>query len=159
MLAKVKRMVNVITRECGLIGLNGIDFFVTDEGDVLFLEVNPRYSSSMELYRKAYGLDIFRLHVEAFENKLPNGHLLFERNSGYSGPCWGKTIVYAPWDIVAEDTSKWFDRGIRDIPHAGEEIPAKTPLCTVFAKAESRDRCLAALKEEQAWVLSNVRRA
>jgi len=64
-------MVSIITKECGLVGVNGIDFLLTDECDVLFLEVNPRYSSSMELYRKVYGLDIFRLHVEAFEGRLP----------------------------------------------------------------------------------------
>ncbi len=157
-LAKVRRMVNVITAKCGLIGVNGIDFLVTDEGNVLFLEVNPRYSSSMELYRKAYGLDIFGLHVEAFQNRLPNRHSLFEENPGYSGSCWGKTIVYAPWDLVTVDTNAWFDRGIRDIPQPGEEIPAETPLCTVFAKAKSRDGCLAALEKQQAWVLANVRR-
>lgn len=157
-LAKVRRMVAVITKQCGLVGVNGIDFLLTDEGDVLFLEVNPRYSSSMELYRKVYGLDIFRLHVEAFQGKLPNRHTLNEENLNYTGPYWGKAIVYAPWDLVVEDTKTWFDRGIRDIPYPGEKIPAAAPLCTVFAKAESRNECLDALYEKQDWVLGNVSR-
>ena len=38
-LGKVRKMVSVITRECTLVGLNGIDFLLTDEPDVLFLEV------------------------------------------------------------------------------------------------------------------------
>lgn len=157
-LFKVRRMVTAITRECGLIGINGIDFLLTDEGDVLFLEVNPRYSSSMELYRKAYGLDIFRLHVEAFQGRLPHRHLLHDENPSYKGQYWGKAIVYAPWDLMTTDTRTWFSRGIRDIPYPGEEIPAKAPLCTVFAEAESRNRCLDTLYEKQDWVLGNVSR-
>ena len=155
-LQKVRKMVSIITKECGLVGVNGIDFLLTDECDVLFLEVNPRYSSSMELYRKVYGLDIFRLHVEAFEGRLPERHLLHEENLSYSGPYWGKAIVCAPWDLVAKDTRTWFSKGIRDIPYPNDEIPARAPICTVFAEAESGSRCLDALKEKQDWVLRNV---
>ena len=158
MLLKARKMVTMLTRQCGLMGVNGIDFLLTDEGDVLFLEVNPRYSASMELYLKAYGLDVFRLHVEAFQGKLPNRHSLPEENPGYKGPCWGKAIVYAPWDLLTEDTKTWFARGIRDIPYPNEEIPAGAPLCTVFAEAESRNGCLDALEEKRGWVLKNVSR-
>lgn len=155
-LQKVRKMVSIITKECGLVGVNGIDFLLTDELDVLFLEVNPRYSSSMELYRKVYGLDIFRLHVESFEGRLPERHLLREENPSYSGPYWGKAIVYAPWDLVTKDTRTWFTKGIRDIPYPNEEIPAGAPICTVFAEGESGSRCLDALEEKQDWVLRHV---
>ena len=157
-LGKVRKMVSVITRECTLVGLNGIDFLLTDEPDVLFLEVNPRYSSSMELYRKVYGLDIFSLHVESFEGRLPEQHLLREENPSYSGPYWGKAIVYAPWDLLTKDTGVWFSKGIRDIPHPNEMIPAGAPICTVFAEGDSRSRCLEALKEKKDWVLRHVSR-
>ena len=50
--------------EFGLKGLNGIDFLLTADDEPMFLEVNPRYSASMELFAAAMA-DLFSLHVKA----------------------------------------------------------------------------------------------
>jgi predicted ATP-grasp superfamily ATP-dependent carboligase len=155
LLKKIKEMVILLTRECGLRGLNGIDFLVTPKDDLLFLEVNPRYCASMELLREAYGLDLFALHVLACRGRLPEQHTLLEEGGGQDR-YWAKAILYAPWDLRAGDTRGWFAAGVRDIPHPGERILAGNPLCTLLVRANSRVESLLALKEKQAWILGQV---
>lgn len=150
---KVAHMVHVVVRACGLRGLNGIDFLVTAAGDPMFLEVNPRYCASMELYRQARGLDLFGLHLEACNGRLPPEALFAADEAGHGGHYFGKAIVYAPCDLTVANASAWYGLGIRDVPHAGEAIPAGAPVCTVLACGRSRDECLMALQEKQAWVI------
>ena len=57
-------MVSALTREYGLVGLNGLDF-VLSEGQAWPVEVNPRYSASMELVETATGLSMFDWHVRS----------------------------------------------------------------------------------------------
>jgi predicted ATP-grasp superfamily ATP-dependent carboligase len=54
LMAKMEKLANTLTRTFGLVGLNGIDFILHD-GEPYILEVNPRYSASMELYEDALG--------------------------------------------------------------------------------------------------------
>jgi predicted ATP-grasp superfamily ATP-dependent carboligase len=73
-------------------------------------------------------------------------------------PVLGKAIVFARQDVVIGDTSAWLPAvpalpgppGVlapRDIPRAGERIPAGQPVCTVFASGDGVAECHAALVE------------
>ncbi len=64
-------MANQLTQEFGLRGVNGIDLVIPDDLGVHLIEVNPRYTASMELVERAYGLNIFALHLEALAGRLP----------------------------------------------------------------------------------------
>jgi predicted ATP-grasp superfamily ATP-dependent carboligase len=149
----LNKIVLEVTAQFALKGLNGIDFLLPDQGEPLVLEVNPRYSASMELFAKAYGYDLFAFHVGACQGESPP---LFPPPLLEGGRYFGKAIVYAPTDLIVGNTASWFQLGIRDIPHPGEEIPVGSPVCTVLAQGVSRDRCLEALRERQRWVLSQV---
>jgi predicted ATP-grasp superfamily ATP-dependent carboligase len=144
-LRSVERTVERLTRRFGLRGVNGIDFVIADGLDgpngrpqPSLVEVNPRYTASMELVERAYGVSVFDLHVRSFGGELPP--FLLEERLDHSG-FHGKGIVYAERDVVMPGTDGWRSEGRRDIPFSGEEIEAGHPICTVLAEGESRAGC------------------
>lgn len=170
LLAQVRQIATGLTREFGLVGVNGLDFVLND-GQVVPLEVNPRYSASMELIEWAYGLSIFDLHVRAImQGDLPEFDLATAaltpaplsqtglgllkpgfsrptggRGAGGGGRFYGKAILYAERDGRAPDTEDWPERGIRDVPFPGESLTQGKPVCTVLASEPTRDACFASL--------------
>lgn len=142
-LSQVKRMAKLLTREFGLVGVNGIDFVLSGD-QVCPTEVNPRYSASMELIERAYGLPMFDLHLRAaLEGELPELDLAARL---MDGPFFGKAILYAERDATAPDTRKWLaEDGVRDVPHPGEHLTRGGPICTVLADGPTRNACLGRL--------------
>jgi predicted ATP-grasp superfamily ATP-dependent carboligase len=138
----ISKMAAILTKEYQLKGLNGIDFLLLPSGKILFLELNPRYCASMELYWYACGIDIFRLHLESCLGVLPPVDFWPEQSDWQDSKFWGKAIVYARRDVQVIDNSQWFKLGVRDIPHKGELIAKGAPICTIFACAHSRTACL-----------------
>src|SRR5215471_6853998 len=60
-----------VAREFDLVGLNAIDFIARD-GVVHPIEVNPRWSASMELVERAFGVGTFAAHAQAcVDGSLP----------------------------------------------------------------------------------------
>ena len=132
-----------MSRDFGLRGLNGIDF-VIERGVPYAIEVNPRWSSSMELAERAYGLSLFGAHAAACaEGRLPDFDL---KRAQTGAKTIGKAIVFARRKVRVGDTAAWLDdASIRDVPHPGEHIPAGAPVCTVFASSDDMTSCHAAL--------------
>jgi predicted ATP-grasp superfamily ATP-dependent carboligase len=133
--------------EFGLVGVNGIDF-IARNGRAYAVEVNPRWSASMELVELAYGLSVFGAHAAACaRGELPDFTLATARQSG---PAVGKAVVFARRDVVVGDTRAWLPAPsavaqTRDVPHAGERILAGRPVCTAIATGRDRVACHAAL--------------
>ena len=125
-----------VTRAFGLRGLNGIDFIASD-GVPFPIEVNPRYSASMELVERAAGLSLFRTHVDACAGRLGAA-------PAAGRDVLGKAIVFARHELVVGDPARW-KVDLADIPHPGERISAGRPICTVFARARTGDACRVAL--------------
>lgn len=139
-LEQVQKMVDRITSHFQLRGVNGLDFILRDE--IYALEVNPRYSASMELIEMAYGINIFDLHVRACQGELPSFSL--EERFGDS-LFFGKAILFAEKDIMVGDTRGWVARGIKDVPFPGDKIKRGQPICTLLAAARDREECLSKL--------------
>jgi uncharacterized protein len=151
-LERVRALAGFLTREYGLMGVNGIDFILND-GRVCLTEVNPRYSASMELIEQAYDLPVFHLHMRAALNRRLSDFSMetaCERSGFY-----GKAILFAERDVIAPDMQGWIDKTLRDIPASGEILHRGSPVCTIFARGQSYDETLddlirraANLKEE-----------
>jgi predicted ATP-grasp superfamily ATP-dependent carboligase len=138
-LVQVQRIATLLTREFGLVGVNGMDFIIND-GQVCLLEVNPRYSSSMELIERAHHLPIFDLHMRAIsKGELPDFDIA--KKTVNPERFYGKAILYADKDGQAPKTETWIERDIRDIPHPGEKLSRSKPICTVLADGMTRDVC------------------
>jgi predicted ATP-grasp superfamily ATP-dependent carboligase len=137
-----------LTEEFGLVGLNGIDFVVR-RGVPYPIEVNPRYTASMELVERAYGLSMFEIHVRACRGALPHFDLPAARAAATGAI--GKAIVYARRDTKIPDSRRWLaDSDVRDVPHPGERIARGRPVCTVFARARDGATSLDALEARAA---------
>jgi predicted ATP-grasp superfamily ATP-dependent carboligase len=129
--------------EFGLGGVNGIDF-VASGGELFPIEMNPRWSSSMELVEQLFGVSVFGAHAAAFEaGMLPRFDLMAAMRQVNAV---GKAIVFARGNLVLGDTRRWLgDPAVRDVPHPQERIRAGQPICTVFATARDGQRCYDAL--------------
>jgi predicted ATP-grasp superfamily ATP-dependent carboligase len=127
----------------GLVGVNGIDF-IAGGGTPYPIEVNPRWSASMELVEQCFGVSVFGSHAEACERgALPSFEMATARR--YRGAT-GKAIVFARQPLIAGDTRRWLgDATVRDVPRAGERIEAGQPVCTVFGSAADATGCYQAL--------------
>ncbi len=140
---RIVTMASSLTRRFGLVGVNGMDIVVGRDADGVaqpfLIEVNPRYSGSMELAERALGVNVFTLHMEGLAGRLPRGF------DTVSNDWTGKGIVYARCSVVAPDTEDWLRRGVRDVPAPRQRIAAGHPICTVFARGRDRGACLTEL--------------
>jgi predicted ATP-grasp superfamily ATP-dependent carboligase len=147
--ANACKAVEALAEDFGLVGVNGVDF-VARGGIPYVIEVNPRWSASMELVERAYGLSVFQIHAEACrERRLPDFDLARARESGQAV---GKAIVFARQGVTIGDSRAWLGSqapggglSIRDIPRCGELIAARRPVCTVFGAGLDGRLCFEAL--------------
>jgi predicted ATP-grasp superfamily ATP-dependent carboligase len=140
-------------------GLFGVDFILRD-GVPWPVEVNPRYTASVEILEYARGLPALALHASAFDSDA--SPLFVPPITGAEG-VMGKAILFAcapltfpeqgPWMPVlrqlagaASATRSWEPPAFADIPHAGQQIEAGRPILTFFARAASEAGCIEALR-------------
>ena len=136
LLGRATVLARAVTATFGLRGLNGIDFIARD-GVPFPIEVNPRYSASMELVERGAGVSLFRVHAEACDGRLGDAPAAGREVTG-------KAIVFARHDVVVDDPGRW-GVDLADIPHPGERIAAGRPICTVFGRGRDGEACTAAL--------------
>jgi predicted ATP-grasp superfamily ATP-dependent carboligase len=132
-------LASCVAAEFGLVGLNGIDFIARD-GTPYPLEVNPRWSSSIEVAERAFDATFFAAHVEACTTGILPA---FDCRAALARVgAVGKAIVYAREDLHVGSTSEWLrDPHVRDIPWTGEKVHCRQPICSVFATAEDGAGC------------------
>jgi predicted ATP-grasp superfamily ATP-dependent carboligase len=142
-------LATVLAEEFNLVGVNGIDFVARD-GSPFVVEVNPRWSASMELIEHAYGLSVFQAHAAACtSDTLPQFDLKRARSRGGA---LGKAVVFARQDVTLGDTHEWLvgraagqQTTVSDVPQSGQRIAAGRPVCTVFARGVDAAACHAEL--------------
>ena len=126
--AQVQQMVQKLTQALGLRGINSLDVIVQDE-QVYCLELNPRLSASIDLYRTEYPLMQWHLAglIDGYLDKLP-------QQIKQAKTARARQIIYADIDmhILAGEWPEW----VTDIPCEGTVIHTNQPLCTVHAHGE-----------------------
>jgi uncharacterized protein len=142
------------TRELSLVGVNCIDI-IAHGATAMPIEINPRWSASMELVERAYGLSMFALHAAAcIAGALPSFDL---ERAHTTTPALGKAILFARHDVTCGDTRAWLaDSTVRDVPHPGDHIPSGRPVCTVFASGHDEPSCYAALARRAAQIYDQL---
>jgi len=149
--AAIERAADVLTGRFGLRGLNGLDYIRTPGGPAL-LEVNPRFTASMEILEEIACVSFFDLHLQALAGSLPA--------CPQAGAAWmGKEILYADAAVEAPAPDALEALGVRDRPHRGERFEAGQPLCTLIVTGSSRAACRSALQARGREVRSLFRRS
>ena len=140
--------------EFGLVGINGIDFIARDSLPIP-LEINPRWSASVELVERAFHGQLFGAHVEACTSATLPEHRVVKAPAD---TVIGKAVVFARADAIVSDTRLWLrDPDVRDIPRPRAHIREGRPICTVFARAATMERCYEALVERAAGIYASLK--
>ncbi|MCH7694808.1 MAG: ATP-grasp domain-containing protein [Proteobacteria bacterium] len=137
---------NALVKEFGLRGLFGVDAIM--QQDVIFpVEVNPRYTASVEVIELATGLPVIAMHCQACAGLLP----VIEDKPVQK--LIGKAYLFAPHDLQITDipASLNADVGdglpcIADIPETGAIIYQGKPVMTLLVEAADEEKCRVMLK-------------
>lgn len=147
MYAKIEQVGQTLAGHCGLRGLFGIDGVVRD-GEFWPVEVNPRYTASMELLEHVLGVSLLARHRQVFDSEAPRIEPVATGHGFH-----GKAILFArrsitfrsggPWCPIP-DVSTNIEQVSRfaDIPAAGTVVPERRPIMTLFESGESVSECL-----------------
>jgi predicted ATP-grasp superfamily ATP-dependent carboligase len=147
----VTAVARAVAGEFGLVGVNGVDF-IAHHGCPYTIEVNPRWTASMELVERACGISVFGAHAAACVSGV-----LPEVDLPGSSRAVGKAVVFARQDVIIGDTAAWLDDpDIRDVPRTGERIRAGRPVCTVFATGLDDAACYTSLVRLAARVYADL---
>ena len=117
-------------------GLNSLDFIQTPDQPFFVLEINPRPSASMQLYRA----DLLNHHIKSCRGDLsplpPQEHY-----TAYQ-------IVYAPYDITIPEAFNWPEDCV-DLANVGVTCRKGQPICSIIAHHEQAHLLKDALKIKQ----------
>lgn len=159
-LRDMQRLGNCLAQEFDLRGLFGVDLVVSPH-QWYVLEVNPRYSASMELWELAGGSSLVRGHFEACRQQMAT---LTEPL--WDGQIHGKRIVYAsrdgqvalPTDAPAILSTRDGQGQIllADRPFGRVSVRRGQPILTVLTQGNSIPQVRQRLGEGEQYVLENV---
>jgi predicted ATP-grasp superfamily ATP-dependent carboligase len=157
------RLGNILVRRFALRGLVGVDLVIDDDA-AWIVEVNPRYTASVEVLERAIGGSLIAEHVAACQQPGWQGceaASLAGANDESSRHTFGKAIVFATRDVtitpnfqrwtIEQSSLQWHACRAADVPAAGEVIQEGHPVLTVFAEGSSL-ACQEALRAQVATV-------
>jgi uncharacterized protein len=172
---KLQRFATIAGRESGLLGLWQADFLL-HEGELTLLEINPRWSASMDLLDNVLDMRLVEKHDASVRGTISS--IAMEKIA--SRACeealfstkhlLGKLIVYAdhPCLVSSSQSEFWWSKRwtmdmshefncsrFADIPTAGTRIPAGGPILTVVASGSEMESILIALESAEAGVQSS----
>lgn len=148
---RIERLGSALERFGLLRGLFGVDCIIRASAPWP-VEVNPRYTASVEVLEYGAGVPAMALHRAAFDADAP-APCAKPRAAGMVG----KAILFAREALTFPGDGPWMTTlrepgpidempAFADIPHAGESIGGRRPILTFFARAATEDACLAELK-------------
>jgi len=154
---QLRSLGHMLAERFGLAGLFNVDF-VCAEGRIWPIEVNPRYSASLEVIERFCDVSSIAVHAAACQHgALPT--------AVSARPGWfaGKAVVYAPRDGAVPAAldrliSEWNQPnqlpGIADVPQVGQPFHHGQPVVTVLADGDS----LATIEETLRYRVATVQR-
>lgn len=151
--SQIERTGQVLATAFGLVGLFGIDL-VVQAGRAWPIEVNPRYTASVEVLERVTGRSLIDEHRRVFEDGVasPPVRVRTERP-----PAFGKVVVMAPRDIQAPALDGWKAVGedghwprIADVPRPGTLLKTGEPVFTLLQAGASPESCRARLERRLA---------
>ncbi len=146
--AEFARIGEVLAERFGLVGLFGADAILNPKG-LWTVEVNPRYTASMELLDWGHGISLVDLHVAACQTGSHPTSLPPRRRGTL-----GKAIVFATADtVVGEGFKRLIEKrlahdwpALADVPARGTRIKAGRPIVTVMASGADQPDVLRQLR-------------
>ena len=143
-----RRIGEVIAGEFNLTGLFGVDAIKQQDG-IYLVEVNPRYTASVEALELVLDLQAVKLHCYACEGRP------IEMETRAARRFIGKAILFAPEDLVfREFAQEGFS--IADVPARGAEIKQGHPVLTVMVTGTDVDSISGELKQAAQRIMKGL---
>ncbi len=146
---RFRRLGCVLANNFGLRGIFGVDCLLAD-GIPWVVEVNPRYTASVEVWEYAVKRSVLDLHRKVFEGDPTR--LAQIRMPAVERECVGKGIYYAKETVTIPNDCPWRvpERGwtvgyempaYADLPAAGDRIERGHPVLTILVRGASAEDC------------------
>ena len=153
---------DLLAHDFRLRGLFGVDGILNEHG-FWTVEVNPRYTASVEIWERATGQSAIAAHIAACTDAGSQAAPAASANT-LAESCHGKAIVYADTDArvehdfarLVEQLNRSGESSIADIPHFGTTILKGRPVCTVLAAGKSETQVMGCLKQRAQQVKATL---
>lgn len=133
-----KRVAEGVALHFGLIGSNGVDLVVSEEGAPHVIEVNPRFQGTLECVERTLGINVVETHVKAcVQGTLP---AIVKQPLRFCV----RLILFASERSIVPDLSAF--EGVRDIPYTGVVVEKGEPICSVIAEGTNRNSSVRAAR-------------
>lgn len=144
---QLERAIKKISLETGLIGLNSIDFILSEQDELLVLEINPRPSASAELINP--NIPLFQHHLDACRGVLPDTPIIqaVTKTSLH--------FLYADNDVIIPSDITWPSE-CHDLPTTDTFIKKGEPICTFIVQANSSQKIKQLLYDLENKVVSQL---
>ncbi len=113
-----------IISDLKLIGSNGIDYVLSGDGGIFFMEINPRFQDTISSVEKFCRINLVEMHLKAIDG-------IIECPVNQPKRCYGKGIIFAKKDVIASGLGKL--SGVANTPRDGTCILKGEPVCSIFA--------------------------
>jgi len=152
--SQLERLAEVLATSFRLRGIVGVDLVLADD-KAWVIEINPRYTASVEIVERMTGEAAVAAHVAACTgrsirrddsgpSRSPDSSSDLRTAAAFS---YGKTIIFAKQEVtMSGEFHRWAMKQatkgpqeylLADIPLAGERIEAGRPVLTAFASASA----------------------
>jgi len=138
-ISECRGMAEKIASHFSLVGSNGLDLVISEEGAPYAIEVNPRFQATLECVERVLGMNIVNAHVKACaEEVLPT---IITNSSA----CCVRLILFAPRRSIVPDLSTLVE--VRDIPLPRVVVERSEPICSLVVEGADRDSSLKEAKK------------
>ena len=134
-----------LIKEFGLIGSNGVDYILDNDGELKVIEINPRFQGTYELVENVLDINLLDAHIKACEGEIID----IPNPSQYSI----KKIIYARKQINIGNLNI---PNVYDIPYEGVKIEKDQPLVTIISSNKDLETTINDVKIAEDEVYKNI---
>ncbi|WP_074310661.1 ATP-grasp domain-containing protein [Singulisphaera sp. GP187] len=151
---RIETLGALLAKTFGLRGLFGVDFILAD-GHPWPVEINPRYTASVEVLELALGASLLSAHRSVFDPAAP---AIVPAPTPRPRRAVGKLILFAPGQCHFPPTSRhrpaakdvFAIPALGDRPQPGVRFEPGEPIATLIEHADHVEACLARLERRRA---------
>ena len=134
-----------LIKEFNLIGSNGVDYVLDNDGELKVIEINPRFQGTYELVEKVLNINLLDAHIKACEGEL----IEIPSINGYAV----KKIIYARKQVNIGNLNI---PNVYDIPYEGVKIEKDQPLVTIISSNKNLETAINDIKIDENKVYENI---
>lgn len=128
-------VVQKIASRFGLVGSNGVDLVISEDGIPFVVEVNPRFQGTLECVERVLGINLVNAHMKA----CLEGTLSPQNEEKPTTSCV-RLILYANHRSIVPNLNNF--KEVRDIPFPGVVIEQGEPICSIVVEEKTRSSAL-----------------